>query len=77
MREGSGWDAGSASPLDTLDTPSGGVSEAAFVELVVDGTNTEGRVDVDGAGGAADFEPIAVLQNFTGALAGQIDVWPA
>ena len=55
--------------------------EAAFVELVDDGTSTTVRVDVDGAGG--DFEAIAVLQNVTGtsltalANAGQIDFWAA
>jgi Ca2+-binding RTX toxin-like protein len=55
--------------------------EAAFVELVDDGTSTTVRVDVDGTG--ADFEAIAVLQNVTGtsltalANAGQIDFWAA
>ena len=57
--------------------------EAAFVELVDDGTSTTVRVDVDGAGGGADFEAIAVLQGVTGtsltalANAGQIDFWAA
>ena len=57
--------------------------EAAFVELVDDGTSTTVRVDVDGAGDGDDFEAIAVLQGVTGtsltalANAGQIDFWAA
>lgn len=57
--------------------------EAAFVELVLvnGGTNAAVRVDVDGAGGGADFETIAVLQGVTGtslpAVAAQIDFWAA
>jgi Ca2+-binding RTX toxin-like protein len=57
--------------------------ESAYVSLFEDAAGTTILVDVDGAGGGANFEAIAVLQGVTGTSlsalvsAGQIDFWVA